>query len=293
MKTTLLLLILFFISVLTVDAQITYDDTLGVGRYATNEGLVRFKYAGDKYWMMKGDSIIELYHLNHTLYKSIIIPNSHVHGGNTYSAGVYYLSETLFDSDSSTIEYMFWMEEQTTSAFVHLHIYDELGNTLFFLDSCMTFPLANAEGFGFINKVVFNTDSGTKMMLRKSNGGPPTGPYLIYNLPGTLYTPCDCYDSNGQPLVVEGNSSAKSCMLKNYPNPSGDKTIIEYRLPKNIHKASLKVISSYGTEIKTYTITDAYSTIELDNSDLPQGNYFYQVILPDGKTAAKRMMVIR
>jgi hypothetical protein len=174
----------------------------------------------------------------------------------------------------------------------HMHIYDEFGNSLFFKDSTAQWGSTGARDLGFVYQPVFNTDSGTKMFLRGTIGSAAVGPILIYSLPGTLYMPCDCFTSSGQQVSVEDNYVEKSCWVKQYPNPSNDRTVFEYKLPDGIHKAELKIFSAYGKEMKTYTISDGYSTLEVNNSDLPSGNYFYQVVLPDGKWLAKKMMVV-
>jgi hypothetical protein len=283
----LLMIAVLCLLLLNVKGQITFEDSL-VFPSNNISGLVRLQYAGDKYFYQNDTTSIEIYNLNHTLYKSIPLPNINLYGGES-SYTVWYISETLFDTDSTTIEYMLTNIEHAGSVYhYHIHVYDENGNSLFFKDSVIAGGSIDGE-YGYINKPVFNTDTGTKMMLMN---GPPTNQLFIYNLPGTLYIPCDCYTSSGVPLSVEENQGYADCILKNYPNPSGDKTIIEYKLPKGVHKASLKILSLYGEELKKYTITDMYSNIELDSSELSSGNYFYQVVLPNGKSVAKKMMVI-
>jgi hypothetical protein len=104
MKTKLFFLLMFLSSV-QLKAQISFEDTLSVGASNASNGLIRFRYAGDKYFSVKDTTSIELYNLNHTLYKSIALPNTSLYGG-TSNYLVLYISETLFDNDSSTIEYM-------------------------------------------------------------------------------------------------------------------------------------------------------------------------------------------
>jgi hypothetical protein len=290
MKTKLLLL-LFCLS-FQLQAQITFEDTLS---FSTYSGLIRLQYAGDKYFFIKDTTSIELYNLNHTLYKSISIPNTTIYGGGIYSFIPSFISETLFDNDSSTIEYLLGVMERPSGIDyrAHMHIYDENGNSLFFLDSCWYNSVGNSELYAYVDKPVFNTDTGTKMILRRtlppSNIG--TGPKLIFSLPGTLYIPCDCFTSSGVPLLVEENY-LRDCPLKTYPNPSSDKTTIEYKLPEGIHEAELKILSMYGAEIKSFRITDRYKTIELNNEDIPSGNYYYQVVLPNGRRIANKLIVV-
>jgi hypothetical protein len=295
LKKYFLLVAVFCVWLSDAKAQIAFEDSTtlmnGTGVMAGKvDYLVRLRYAGDKY--VSYDTLnITLYNLNYTVYKVLPIPDSHLHGEPYTSLFVKYISETLFDTDSSTIEYLLGVAEGNNTYPPHLHIYDEFGNQLFFKDSAW-YDGSNVTGGPFKSQPpILNTSTGTKMFLYRNPGIYYIHP-IVYSLPGTLYIPCDCYTSAGVPVIVEQDDDYKNCIVRNYPNPSNQSTTIEYVLPKGIHRAELKIISLEGSYSKSYEITDFFNKVELNSSDIPAGNYMYQIQLPNGKSIAKKMMVI-
>ncbi len=58
---------------------------------------MKLQYAGYKYCSLLANNDITLYNLDHTVYKHIVLPSI----SPAYNFGVGYITETLFDTDST------------------------------------------------------------------------------------------------------------------------------------------------------------------------------------------------
>ena len=283
---TKILLIAFSFACLSLNAQIFYENMYPIQVISNRLMAVYLKHAGTKYFL-RDSTGFKLYNLNHTLYKSVTLPPDTFAGIN--NTLIFYVTEDLFDSDSSTIDYYLYRYSQSNQSLFYTKILDENGNALFFSDTLQGSRLNGGELNSapyFDQKFIVQTDDGAKMLLSDEAH---TKSY-VYDLPGNIYTPCPCQQS--QPLDVQGYSGGKP-ILNNYPNPSSGKTIIEYDLPKGVHDADLIIYTTSGDMIKQYHVTDSFRTLEFDSGFLPSGNYFYQLIIPGGISQAKKMIVVK
>lgn len=284
---TKILLPLCIIFCLQLKAQITIEHTYTNLSQSTRPMILYLKNAGTKYYV-KASTGFELYNLNHTLYKSISFPPD-TFSGNPITQ-IFEVSENLFDNDSSTIDYFLLRQSSFNTSIFYSKVLDENGNVFFYSDS-----LEQGQGLGIpLNsapfddqKFIIQTDSGAKMILSKR----PAIQSYVFSLPGNTYTPCPC-TADELHMNISSNITTEKCNLNSYPNPSGNKITVTYRLPSGIHQAELKIISMTGEVVKSYKITDTFSTVEFDNSELPSGNYLYRIILPDGTGDAKTMVVV-
>ena len=87
-----------------------------------------------------------------------------------------------------------------------------------------------------------------------------------------------------QGLWVKNFRAEQISLLQNYPNPFKDFTSIEYSVPSG--KVELKLFDSRGRLIKTLvnqTMEKGTYNYNLDGHDLAPGNYYYQLISPNGQ----------
>src|SRR6185312_7447454 len=119
-----ILALLLLVSAIQVKAQITLEHTYANGHSATAMSdfvLVHFSANGYKYASTQQTSsggVINLYNLNHSLFKSITVPNIPGAQGPT----VQYISDSLFNTTTSDIEYM--LIYQYTLYGQHIRIYN-------------------------------------------------------------------------------------------------------------------------------------------------------------------------
>ncbi len=145
---------------------------------------------------------LKLYNLNGTLFKTMNLPPKP--DPNTSIYAIFYVSETLFDTDSTNIEYMvcwIWGANNTTK----IQVVREDGTIL--LDEMD----ANTVEFYTTGKYisVFTTDQGTKMQLAYSSNGVPMGS-KIFTLPGHY------------PIGISPSEMTIGNGFQVYPNPSSD-----------------------------------------------------------------------
>lgn len=87
-----------------------------------------------------------------------------------------------------------------------------------------------------------------------------------------------------QGLWVKSYKAETQGLLQNYPNPFKDFTSIEYYSPGG--KTELKLFDNKGRLLKTLVSEEVSSgkyIYHLDGTDLPPGNYYYQLITRNGQ----------
>ena len=93
---------------------------------------------------------------------------------------------------------------------------------------------------------------------------------------------------------VDLNDAAEGFALgQNFPNPFEKKTNITFEIPNNTY-VSLKVFNLFGIEISELAGNEypqGKHTIQFDNGNLPDGNYFYS-IKTAGFSATRRMIML-
>ena len=230
-------------------AQITLENTYPNSGLALH--LVKLSSSGYKY-VISDTSTITLFNLNHTVFRSINIPP----GGYTSVFNICYISEELFNTNPTDIEY-FLLYSHSSPGFAK--VFDEAGNLLFFQDSVVMYgsPLGRCyEDF------ISYTSSGYKMMIAHGLGTVAS----VYSLPGFL--PCnDC--TNGVITgMVPNNSNLKEGNISNYPNPAKGQTTIEYELPQGITNGDLVFYTIQGQVIKQFKVTNAFHDIIISTAEL-------------------------
>jgi type IX secretion system substrate protein len=216
--------------------------------------------------------------LNHTVFQTIVIPtlNPPTHG---YGVNIYYISEALFDTNPSNIEY--FLSYFDNNSIWHCKVFDQSGNTLFSKDS-VSYEDSQYDVYNFITY----TSSGVKMILYNGISGGAS----VYSLPGTL--PCnDC--TGGQVTALKTNGNTPNVGISNYPNPASNQTTVQYSLPQGITAADLVFYSIQGVEVKRFQVTNAFTDILISTSDLESGTYYYQIQAANGYSAGKKMIVIK
>lgn len=91
-------------------------------------------------------------------------------------------------------------------------------------------------------------------------------------------------------------------LFQNYPNPFSTATYISFIIPESLIKGknnlhvTLKIFDSTGNEI-TVLINDeryaGYYEIEFFSGDLPEGNYYYELIVDSYYRLIKIMSLVR
>ena len=255
MKTKIILVIIFFSSICKSQILLEHSYTGSNGLYVVNLSISGYKYVVTDLINQN----VKFYNLNHTLWKTVTMT---IPTGNTI-LGVNCISETLFNTDA-LLELSYSYYQSTPTIFTTI-IVNENGTVILTLPNCSG---------------AYPTNTG-------SNGWK-----LIATLPNTS---SDVYSLVGfMPTTVENNSNNRNDYISlPFPNPSTTTTRIDYQLPTGVKSGELVFYDLNGTIIKTFQVDNSFNTIEINNSDLNSGTYFYNLIVQNTFSTSRKMIIIR
>jgi hypothetical protein len=290
MKNFLSTVILITVISLSVNAQITLESS----QYHGQLRIIHLERAGFKYAIANSGiqqaTQFALYNLNHTLYRSINIGPV---PANAFQWHVQYVTETLWDNDSTDIDYAVVGAISGNNNYFFTRIYHENGSLIFSNDTA-TFYYDMGGDFGNpVSVPIFNSDSGTKMILWywPSNTGIQS---LVYCLPGKLEC-MQCYDNiNSCENVL---NAPNMIMIKNilnlYPNPTANATTIPYDLPEGENTGEIIFYNVEGKEVARFAVDRAFNQITISAAELAPGTYYYQLQTEKNVSGGKKLVIIK
>jgi len=90
----------------------------------------------------------------------------------------------------------------------------------------------------------------------------------------------------------EVNNKAKPLLNQNQPNPFSENTTIKYMIPADARHSILKIYSSGGDEIKTYTIDkNGIGEVLINGGSMAPGTYIYSLFV-DNKQIDSKIMIL-
>jgi hypothetical protein len=261
-KQIIFLILITYITInnANIKAQITLQYTLdsvtiGDQFYCTDLGNNDFKYV----LLDPISNGFQLFNMDMTSYITVHIPVV----GDSIKNGfiVTYITKSLFDCDSSNIEYMYEAPYYNWHTF---YIYRTDGTLLFQADSSRG-PYAFGSGGGSHDiRPIMNTSDGAKLFLQYHNVQYNSG-IRIYSLCGTL--PTTVYDFSNQIQFV-----------KIYPNPSNMELNFEITPPNNQDEFQLIIFDGNAKEQKRESIALSHNKYTLNVSNMSSGTYFFSLI---------------
>jgi hypothetical protein len=268
MKTKLLLAAML-ISCLT-KAQITLENSYQSTSISNNMMMLNLANSGYKYYHLDyTNKIVRLYNMNHSIWKTIPLPTLPGHGLYTVSN----ISESLFDTDAAvevaytTIKFNFTVNPATIN--YEGRIINDNGSSVLTLADCALMSVYNAGPNGF--KLIAQIDTVNKSSPRSFN---------VYSLIGSM------------PIITSNNDNGPVDMTSAlYPNPSGERVRFDYSLPPGTTTGEVILFDLKGTELKRYNVDNSFNSLELNNSDLPSGTYFYTITAGTNSTTKKMVIV--
>ena len=253
----------------------------------------KYKNCGDK--LIYADylnNVITLYNLDQSVYKTINVPSIPT---NTNGYGLEYLSESLFDTDSSTFEYLMIGSEAVNNQYLpHTYIIDEQGNILFVRDTLSpAFVYSGIVSVTGHDLPIFSTDSGTYMRLTSVGSVPNIHHTEFYKLPGKLYEGCCCEDGFQLTGEEDANKPAGNFSVNSFPNPSQSSTKVFYNLPDGITHGALIFYDMHGNQVKRFQVSNLFRYILVSTDNLPSATYVYRIETSQGISEGKQQIVIR
>ncbi len=241
-------------------AQFTFEQTYIIGGghespFLTNLGNNNFKWVLNDYFHDK----FSLYNLDHSPFLVNIPYAVSSDSGQSYALG--YITNTLFDCDSTNIEYTLMSASPNPAR--KFMVYRTDGTLLFSKDS-VTVPYALGANVGSVSwHGVTNTNGGTKLTLFKAISG--QFQFNIYGLCGIL-----------PENITEIYQSSSFVQVS--PVPSSNQVKFRIIPPGNLDEYNLIIFNSEYQTIQTTSIPTGRETeINLDGQSLSTGTYFYSL----------------
>ena len=221
----------------------------GEAVFITDLGNNNLKYVMIDYY----GNEFSLFNLDHSSFISNIQLPLPTDSFAYYQVG--YITSSLFDCDSSTIEYALMNQFPDNNG--KFMVYRTDGTQLFSRDS-----VSVQYGYGYnVGSVeihgIENTPAGTKLFLFNQNRE-----IFVYSLCGIL-----------PDALIEFNESGSYVQL--FPNPSTNQVNFQITCPNKNEVFDLTICDLSFKPIKTYKVSDSNHNIFLNNESLSSGSYIY------------------
>ena len=234
---------------------------------------------GQKFVEMTGQTGFILRNLDLSVFQTVTYGTA---PAGTQWTGPGLITESLFDTDPSTIEYLVMAVDQS----------DWTWTTFIFRTDGTQLLMAEGQRFLY-EPTAINTPDGTLMFLYSPDISGVHSNAHVYSLPGIV--PC---------VACDGTISAEGMMLgtddgmgiqggiRAFPNPAGTQATISYTLPLDAGRATLVISALNGAVVSRMAITNS-GTKTITTADLAAGTYLYHIETDDGVIGAKRLMVVK
>lgn len=258
--------IVFLCSISSIKAQITLQFTIDsidikypYPPYVTDIGNNEYKFV----FTNPKQNSFSLYNMDLSPYMTNIqIPATGDSLKNGFS--IIYITKSLFDCDSTNIEYVF---SNPTNWLKPFYVYRTDGTLLLKVDSADgPYAYGGYAGGAYTVSPIINTSSGAKLFLQKYEHARLD--YLVYSLCGTL--PESIYNFPGNENYV-----------KIYPNPASMVLNFEINAPNNLEEFELVIFDATGKEYNRVNIATTQNKYALDVSKLSSGTYIYSLTTKD------------
>jgi hypothetical protein len=261
-KLTTILLTTFLLH--TAKAQITLDTTFNAFAYiGYGYKIVQISATESKWYFADTvNNTFSLYNMDRTPFiTNVAVPLPFSPYNENYQA--IYITRTLFDCDSSNIEYLY---EAPSSG----HCYNTVfimrtdGTQLFRQDSARCpYLIGSIMGGSDWVRPIVNTSSGARLFICHPYCG--SNEFIsAYSLCGSI--PTETFDFT--------NTSQQFVSI--FPNPSSNSLTFEIHPPSNLEEFQLVIIDNNGTEVKREQLKDNYH-VTVDVTNFSNGNYFYSL----------------
>jgi hypothetical protein len=271
--------LLIFCSHFLAKAQIILEHTVDSSQLSIGLGYgfksIKISEGETKYFV--SDTITNtftLYNLDFTPFISnISVPEPFFQGTDRFQA--LYITRTLFDCDSSNIEFAYYAPGNINKTF---SIVRTDGTILFQLDSANgPYGYGNMLGGTDFIRPIINTESGTKLFLQSFTGG--YAKVYVYALCGNL--PNNIFDF----------TEIENDYVTIFPNPTAQELNFQFNNSTNLHYEEILIYSSEGKEIKKIYIGSPINNLNLDIRNFESGIYSYSIKVKDGASLSGKFII--
>ncbi|MEO8590224.1 MAG: T9SS type A sorting domain-containing protein [Flavobacteriales bacterium] len=229
----------------------------------------------------EGGPMVTIYNMDLSVYRTLSIPAAPA--GYTWSS-ISYITETLFDTDNTNIEYMLFSSGVNPGDFVTFIVRED-GTVLFSAVPGISLQYGSDalnDGPG-----IFETTDGAVMLMQETFGSPTQ----LYSLPGHVPCTASCQEAAANFSGFTGVGERSGVTSPNgFPNPADQSATIRYAPPVGGAQAKLILHDPTGRVLLERRL-DASGAYVLDTSRLPSGTYEY-VITGSGVALAGAKLVV-
>lgn len=220
--------------------------------------MVHLETLGDHFLLyQRADEEVQLMDLDHQLVMTISLAAADL---DTTANGdhILYTTQHLFDTDDEVELLFVHMSGGYLDPAYGTYIINEDGGVLqFWPDEIPWVELGAPQE----QVPIYNTSSGTKLLLSKSS----TDEAKVYSLPGILSA-----------LTTEQTwSSVVSAPVRVYPNPTASEVMVELGWATRFNLASIEFLSASGAVVFEQAITRSVQHVDI--SPLAAGEYSYRI----------------
>lgn len=225
----------------------------------------------------------QVYNLDFTLYADVDIPTSI----DTTYFGLYLITRTLFDCDSTQLEYMVahtaWEPDVPSVKILH-----EDGTEFFSLEGYSEFMMGIIENLDPLRRSVVSDATGSTIIFEQA---PTNGEKIsrIYHFCGQV-PQLSARKMNGELTSGRPELSGRGGFSL-YPNPGKDQIKIDYDLDGQRH-GLLTVYNTSGQQMKQVELGPAFHNVLLDISSLSAGSYIARITTDDGSQLSEKFIKV-
>lgn len=219
----------------------------------------------------------DLYNEDYTLYRSVDIPYNY-QGSGQYN--MFHVSRTLFDCDSTNIEYLIsWSGQPQTWSKIIREDETELLSEEGVIYNAYNISVPESNG-------IVSGPNGSLLHLEGSFSGDPIS--RVFQLCGQLPRNISRMDSTMTGLTEEDETLDQ---VKLYPNPSDSQINIDYDLAGN-KKGVLEIYNMDGQLVEKKKLGDFFDKVMLDVSGYTSGTYIVKIQTESGEILSKRFIKV-
>jgi hypothetical protein len=232
-----------------------------------------------KYLCVDWDTVFQnnyffLFNPDGSTYKQVYLPAKPPYAQQL--EGIYYVSLNLFDTDSTTLEYLVVYSCDSIAngdnLYDRIRIVREDGTIL--LDQYYAFLME--QQFNSLTSSLFQINNQSKLILWYLNPLDQVLGTKIFNLPGKLpndINPLNIYDHS--PVTV-------------YPNPNNGNFYIKIKSAEN-DTYILQLFSNDGKLISTFTSSE--NPMYFSNTHIPDGIYYLKILQKGDKMNESKILI--
>lgn len=267
----------------SVKAQITLDFTVdstiyGYYFYPTKISDNETKYV----FLDTTTNSFSLYNLDMTPFLiDISVPHQIFNSDGTGGGFFYhimYITRSLFDCDSSTIEYLYSAQDEP---YQPLWIIRTDGTVLLHADSSRGPYCLGCPGGTTLQRPILNTENGAKLFIMKH----PIPGYSINHI--SVYSLC-----GSLPNAYDFRLDLAANYVELFPNPSSMQLNFNVTLPDNLNEYSLIIFDSHAHQLTNEKLGNS-RMFSVDVRQYDSGTYYYSFASKDNVIQSGKFQIIR